>query len=700
MVTTLEPTREPLETTSDAVAVSGPGGTLTYRELYRRVDDLAAVLRGQGVGPEAPVGLCMERTTGMVVAVLAVWAAQGAYVPLDPAFPEERLRLMREDAGIELVLTQAGVDRRLLADVPRTLLLTPDGAVSAPSRFTPDGTSDGAVSPPSRFTHDDAVSSASRLAPDGVVAAVPRLVPGGTVPPLPALVPDGATLPGPDGSDSQPLPLVPGDGTAPAHRRDIPGGPGGGLAYVIYTSGSTGRPKGVEVPRRAVENLLGAFSGRLGLTPEDRWLAVTTLSFDISVLELLLPLACGARIVVASAREAADGAALRALAVAEGITVLQATPATWRILLEAGGVPETIRTRLCGGEALPRDLADALLAPGTSLWNVYGPTETTVWSTAGTVAPSPAGIGLGEPISETSLYVLDDGGLPVADGEAGELHIGGDGVARGYRGMPALTAARFLPDPFTSRPGARMYATGDLVRRAPDGRLEYLGRADRQVKIRGFRIELDEIETVLRSADQVRQAAVGACEGPDGLPALVAYVVPAAGSATAGLWEALRDRLRSSLPDYMVPAQLVTLDALPLTPNGKLDRAALPVPGGAPVRTVPYRAPSTAAEDELAAIWAEVLGIDEPIGADDDFFELGGHSLMAAQIIARVQARFGAAVPLPALFEDPTVAGLARQLDRLDDDLDLAEVAALRERLDGLDSEELAAIFDELAPGA
>lgn len=627
MVTTLKPMREPLDTTPDAVAVTGPGGTLTYRELYRRVDDLAAVLRGQGVGPEVPVGLCMERTTGMVVAVLAVWAAQGAYVPLDPAFPEERLRLMREDAGIGLVLTQSGVDPRLLADVPRTLLLTSDGAVS----------------------------SASRLAP--------------------------------------------GDAAAPAHRRDIPGGPEGGLAYVIYTSGSTGRPKGVEVPRRAVRNLLGAFSGRLGLTPQDRWLAVTTLSFDISVLELLLPLACGARIVVASAREAADGAALRALAVAQGTTILQATPATWRILLEAGGVPETIRTRLCGGEALPRDLADALLAPGTSLWNVYGPTETTVWSTAGTVAPSPAGIGLGEPISETSLYVLGDDGLPVADGEAGQLHIGGDGVARGYRGMPALTAARFLPDPFANRPGARMYATGDLVRRAPDGRLEYLGRADGQVKIRGFRIELDEIETVLRSADQVRQAAVGACEGPDGLPALVAYVVPAAGSAPAGLWEALRGRLRSSLPDYMVPAQLVTLDALPLTPNGKLDRAALPAPGGAPARTVPYRAPSTAVEEEIAAIWAEVLGTDEPVGLDDDFFDLGGHSLMAAQIIARIQARFGVAVPLLVLFEDSTVAGLARQLDHLDDDLDLAEVAALSERLDGLDSKELAAIFDELAPG-
>ncbi|GAA0820311.1 non-ribosomal peptide synthetase [Streptosporangium amethystogenes subsp. fukuiense] len=607
--------RDRLETTPDAVAVSGQGGELTYRELHRRVDDLAALLREWGVGPEVPVGLCMERTTGMVVAVLAVWAAGGAYVPLDPAFPEDRLRLMREDAGIGLVLTQAGVDRRLLAGVPRILVLAPDG-------------------------------------------------------------------------------------TAPTARRGTPRGPRGDLAYVMYTSGSTGRPKGVEVPRRAVQNLLGAFAERLKLTPEDRWLAVTTLSFDISVLELLLPLACGARVVVASASQAADGRELRALAVAERITALQATPATWRILLEAGGVPETIRTRLCGGEALPRDLADALLAPGTSLWNVYGPTETTVWSTAGIVAPAPARVVLGEPISETSLYILADDGLPVADGEAGELHIGGAGVARGYRGMPALTAARFLPDPFAAGSGTRMYATGDLVRRTPDGRLEYLGRADGQVKVRGFRIELEEIETVLRSVEWVRQAAVGVHRGADGLPTLVAYLAGTEGAAPEGAWEALRTRLGASLPEYMVPAHLVTLDALPLTPNGKLDRAALPAPDRARASTTPYRAPSSAAEDELAAMWEEVLGIERPVGVDDDFFELGGHSLTAAQIIARVWSRFGVAVPLVAFFEHPTVAGLARQLDRLDDDLDLVEIAALRERLDGLGAEELAALFDELGPGA
>ncbi|MER5425196.1 non-ribosomal peptide synthetase [Streptosporangium roseum] len=641
MVTTLELTRRRLELTPDAVAVRGTGGELTYRELHRRVDDLAAALRERGVGPEVPVGLCMERTTGMVVAVLAVWAAGGAYVPLDPAFPEDRLRMMREDAGIGLVLTQPGVDPRLLAGVPRVLSLAPDGTLPAPGGAGP-----------------------GRVSGQGTVPAPGRAAAG----------------------------RAPGEGAEPA----------GDLAYLIYTSGSTGRPKGVAVPQRAVTNLLGSFMRRLELTSEDRWLAVTTLSFDISVLELLLPLACGARVVVASAREAADGRALRELAVAEGITVMQATPATWRILLEAGGVPETVGTRLCGGEALPRDLADALLGAGVRLWNVYGPTETTVWSTAGPVAPAPSGVDLGEPIDETSLYLLDEGGEPVAAGEAGELHIGGTGVARGYHGLAARTAARFLPDPFGGRPGARMYATGDLARVTGEGRLEYLGRADQQVKIRGFRIELGEIETVLRSAAEVRQAAAAVCDGPDGLPRLVAYVVAEEGPGEPGeLWPALRGRLRLSLPEYMVPAHLVTVDALPLTPNGKLDRRALPPPDWTSARTAPYRAPSTPVEDELTVMWAEVLGTGEPVGVDDDFFELGGHSLTAAQIIARVQARFGAAVPIVALFEHPTVAGLALELDRLgDDDLDLAEVAALREQLDGLSAEDLDAIFDGLAPGA
>ncbi|WP_084463780.1 non-ribosomal peptide synthetase [Microtetraspora fusca] len=630
-VTALGLIRRWRDRTPDGVAVSGAGGELTFRELDDRIGRLADELLRRGVGPETPVGLCLDRTPAMIVAMLAVWAAGGAYVPLDPAFPEERLRLMREDAGVALVLTQPSVDARLLDGVRDVVRLTPDGT-----------------------------------------------------------------------------PLDPATGPAPSTSPDaIPAAPSS-PAYVMYTSGSTGRPKGVVVPHRAVANLLESFASLLELSPGDAWLAVTTLSFDISVLELLLPLACGARVVVASAHETADGRALRARAVAEAVTVMQATPASWRILLESGGVPEGIRTRLCGGEALPRDLADALLDGSARLWNVYGPTETTVWSTAGRVAPSPAPVDLGEPIGRTTVRVLGPDGRPVPPGEAGELHIGGAGVAVGYRGMPALTAARFLPDPFSGVPGARMYATGDLVS-VRDGRLHYLGRADQQVKVRGFRIELGEIETALRAAPGVANAAAGVCDGPDGLPRLVAYVVPGPqdpaerDDATdgAGSWAALREGLRRSLPEYMVPAHRVVLDALPLTPNGKLDRKALPPPEWTRARTAPYRPPASALEEELVAMWGEVLGVEEPIGVDDDFFELGGHSLTATRIIARIQARFTVAVPIAVLFEHPTIAELAVEMNRLDDDdLDLVEVAALRDELDGLDADELAALFDELAPDA
>ncbi|MBE3011104.1 non-ribosomal peptide synthetase [Microbispora sp. NEAU-D428] len=605
----------------DAVAVSGAGGVLTYRELHDRVDRLAALLRARGVGPEVPVGLCLERCPGMVVALLAVWRAGGAYVPLDPGFPEDRLRFMREDAGIRLVLAGQGIESRLLDGVPDVVELSQDGVPVA----------------------------------------------------------GGAS----------------GDGDVPA------GGPVGDLAYLMYTSGSTGRPKGVAVPHGAVVNLLESFASLLELTPRDAWLAVTTLSFDISVLELLLPLACGARVVVASGHETADGRALRSRAVAEAVTIMQATPASWRILLESGGVPENVATRLCGGEALPRDLADALLDGGARLWNVYGPTETTVWSTAGRVAPSPAPVDLGEPIGNTTVHILGPDGRPVPPGEAGELHIGGAGLARGYRGMPGQTAARFLPDPFSGAPGARLYATGDLAR-IDDGRLHYLGRADQQVKVRGFRIELGEIESVLRAAPEVADAAVGVCDGPDALPRLVAYIVRVAGEPEGtDLWPSLRDRLRRDVPEYMVPAHLVVLDALPLTPNGKLDRKALPVPEWTRARSRPYRPASTQLEEDLAAMWGEVLGIAEPVGVDDDFFELGGHSLTATQIIARIQARFAINVPIVVLFENPTVADLAAAMDRLDDDdLDLSEIAALRDELDGLSAEDLAAVLDEMASDA
>ncbi|GAA1352273.1 non-ribosomal peptide synthetase [Saccharothrix algeriensis] len=480
--------------------------------------------------------------------------------------------------------------------------------------------------------------------------------------------------------------LSPTDQPAPAEQ---PPGPrpviGEDLAYVIYTSGSTGTPKGVAVPHRAVVNLLASFAPLLSLTAGDRLAAVTTLSFDISVLELLLPLVAGAEVLVVPGDTAGDGAALRALLAERGVTALQATPATWRLLHAAGGVPPGVTTRVCGGEALPRDLADDLLDGNSLLWNAYGPTETAVWSAAGLVEPSPAPVVIGPPIGNTRLYVLDAALQPVPPGVVGELHIGGAGVARGYHGRPALTASRFVPDPFSRAPGGRLYATGDLVRHRPDGTLDFLGRADHQVKLRGFRIEPGEVEAALLATGEVREAVVVPRD-----ERLVAYLVPERRSAD--LWARLRARLAERLPEYMVPAAAVLLDAFPLTPNGKTDRAALPEPEWAPAGD--RVAPRDAVEEVLAGIWCEVLGVPE-VGVHDDFFALGGHSLLAAKALARVRGAFSVSVPIGRMFAAPTVAGMAAALAALDEPDRIAAVAELRVRLAGLSTEEIEAMLGE-----
>jgi amino acid adenylation domain-containing protein len=466
-----------------------------------------------------------------------------------------------------------------------------------------------------------------------------------------------------------------------------------GLAYLIYTSGSTGRPKGVAVPHRAVLNLVASFHDDLGLTPQDRFAAVTTLSFDISVLELLVPLVGGVPLTIVGADEVADGAALRRRLESAQITAMQATPATWRMLLAAGGVPDRLRVRLCGGEALPRDLADALLADGATVWNCYGPTETTVWSTAGPVAPAPAPIDLGTPIANTEVYVLDRAGQPVPVGVVGEVYIGGLGVVRGYHGRPGLTAERFVPDPFSGRPGARLYATGDLARRRADGRLEYLGRTDHQVKVRGHRIELGEIEEVLREHEAVAEAVVHAWTSDDDTR-LVGYLVPA-GEAPADLPSTLREWLARRLPGYMVPAALVPLPALPRNANGKVDRAALPAPDWRAVGGATHTAPRTPVEEVLAEIWAEVLGLDQ-VGVHDDFFALGGHSLLGTQVVSRVGAAFELEVPIRVLFEAPTVAAMAEALTALEPEPGQVEtVARLRREVAGMSTEDLRNLLEE-----
>ncbi|MEU4805397.1 amino acid adenylation domain-containing protein [Actinosynnema sp. NPDC023587] len=470
----------------------------------------------------------------------------------------------------------------------------------------------------------------------------------------------------------------------PAVPRPVPV-TGEDLAYVSYTSGSTGTPKGVEVPHRAVVNLLTTFQHLFSPTSRDRLAAVTTLSFDISVLELLLPLVAGAEVLVVPGGTAADGVALRRLLADRRVTALQATPATWRLLHAAGGVPACVTTRISGGEALPRDLADDLLSDDSVLWNAYGPTETTVWSAAGLVDPSPAPVVIGPPIGNTRLYVLDGRLEPVPPGVVGELHIGGSGVARGYHDRPGQTADRFLPDPFARTPGSRLYATGDLVRHRADGTLEFLGRADHQVKVRGFRIELGEVEAALLASAEVREAVVVPRDAR-----LVAYLVPA--KRSEDLWARLRADLALRLPEYMVPATAVLLDAFPLTPNGKTDRTALPEPTWAAAGE--RVGPRDAVEEVLAGIWREVLDLPD-IGVHDDFFALGGHSLLAAKALSRVHGAFAVTVPIGRMFAAPTVAGMAAALVALDEPGRVAAVAELHMQLAGMTDEEIDTMLGE-----
>ena len=367
------------------------------------------------------------------------------------------------------------------------------------------------------------------------------------------------------------------------------------LAYVIYTSGSTGKPKGVEIQHQALVNFLYSMRERPGLTPQDVLLSVTTISFDIAGLELFLPLIVGACVVIVSREVALDGRRLMEQLERSGATVMQATPATWRMLIDAGWSGKKDLNILCGGEALSRELASELLERGASLWNLYGPTESTIWSTLYRVENVDGAVPIGRPIANTEIYILDADLKPVPIGVPGELHIGGAGLARGYLNRPELTAERFIANPFSDGSQARLYKTGDLARYRADGNIEHLGRLDHQVKIRGFRIELGEIESVLSQHPGVRQSVVMAREDKPGDKRLVAYIVPNLGSNSNT--SELRNFLKSKLPEHMVPAAFVELGALPLTPNGKIDRGALPVPEHSHFLETPYAPPRTAVEE-------------------------------------------------------------------------------------------------------
>ncbi|WP_071189195.1 non-ribosomal peptide synthetase [Trichormus sp. NMC-1] len=454
------------------------------------------------------------------------------------------------------------------------------------------------------------------------------------------------------------------------------------LIYTIYTSGSTGQPKGVQITHRNVVNFLTAMHQHLHLTQTDSLLSVTTLSFDIAVLEIFLPLITGAKLILVSREIATDGTQLLQQLNNSAATIMQATPATWRMLLDAGWEGNSQLKILCGGEALPQNLADQLLSKCYQLWNLYGPTETTIWSTIQQIHDSQKTVSIGRPLANTQIYILDKSLQPLPVGVPGELYIGGAGLARGYFKQPELTQEKFISNPFI--PETLLYKTGDLARYLANGEIEYLGRIDYQVKIRGFRIELGEIEAVLESHSAVHQCVVIAREDVPGNQRLVAYLVAEPNPLTPfpsreggtlkplssqerglerGLSE-LRQYLQQKLPEYMIPSAFVFLESLPLTPNGKVNRRALPAPENTQLETDNFVLPRYPVEEVLAAIWTQVLGISQ-VGIYDNFFELGGHSLLATQVISRIRKILSVDISLQHLFTFPTIAELAKEIQQI-----------------------------------
>ncbi|WBB80558.1 amino acid adenylation domain-containing protein [Micromonospora sp. WMMD882] len=607
--------------TPDAVAVVDGDLTLTYAQLDAATVRLAGRLRERGVRPGDLVGVALDRSWAAVVTLLAVLRCRAAYLPVDPGHPVARQELILADAAPALVVTAAGTAAGL--DPARPTLVLDDPA--------------------------------HLLDPDGP-----------------------AVLDGPAGGDGQ----VPVDGTDEA--AGTAGSPGpDDLAYVLYTSGSTGRPKGVAVRHDALANLLLAVRDTLDSRPTDRWLHLTSLSFDISGVEVFLPLVTGGRVVVAAAVSALDGAGVLRLVRAHGVTHAQATPSGWRVLLEAGlGVDGTEPlVAVAGGEALPVPLAAELRARVRRLVNGYGPTEATIYATMADVAADPDEVTIGRPLPNVRAYLLDDALRPVPVGLPGELCLAGAGLAAGYLGRDDLTAERFVTAPggadaapggtdagpggtdagpdAAAGPGERLYRTGDRCRWLPDGRIDFLGRADDQVKIRGHRIELGEITAGLLEHPAVAGATVVRHDPGDGDdPRLVAYLVVRPGADVPEPAD-LRGHLAARLPAVMLPADWMVLDRLPVSPNGKIDRAALPAPAARPAAG--GEASSTEGDplvETLREIWQDVLRIPD-IGPHEDLFDLGGHSLTITRISGRIAQRIGVEVPLDAFFDTPTIAEIA-----------------------------------------
>jgi amino acid adenylation domain-containing protein len=606
-------------------AVACEEKSLTYGELNARANQLARHLRARGVGRDTLVGICIDRSLEMAVAILGILKSGGAYLPLDPEYPTERLVFMMEDARPKLVLTKSSLAQGLPRGFDRQDSPLPLGEES-----------------------DDSSG------------------------PLPNPRPEG------EGNEAQVVLL---DHDWPEISRhantNLTDGPEpDDLAYVIYTSGSTGKPKGVLITHGNLANYLEALNHELQISADDRYLHTASIAFSSSRRQLMLPLSQGATVVIASSDDRKDPLALFALIKQRSITVMDAVPSFWRncttILLglsdaERGQLLDNrLRLMLSASEPMLSDIPQTWMKhfghPARHV-HMFGQTETAGIVCLHRVANNPndevQAVPIGNPIANTEIYILDEQRRPCAVGEAGELYIGGAGVGRGYLNRPELTAEKFILHPFSEQKGARLYRTGDWARLTDDRQIEFAGRRDQQVKLRGFRIELGEVETTLAKHPALRESVVVARGESNEEKSLIAYFVPFGAPPTVG---DLRQFLSAQLPDYAVPSAFVQLAALPLSANGKVNRLALPdVEIGRPQMTADFVAPRNEIEERLAAIWSEVLRLPS-IGVNDNFFELGGHSLLAAQIVSRVRREFGIEIPLRAMFESPTVAHLAHGL--------------------------------------
>ncbi|MBV9788328.1 MAG: amino acid adenylation domain-containing protein, partial [Chloroflexi bacterium] len=629
--------------TPEAIAVVHQQQQFSYAELNRRANQIAHELQARGVRPEVRVGICAEPSIEMIAGLLGILKSGGAYIPLDPAYPQERLAFMAQDSRLQLVLTQQHLSERLPSTIPQIICLDRDWSEIA------------------RHSIDNPVSDVT----------------------------------------SQ------------------------NLAYLIYTSGSTGQPKGAMLVHQGVVNNLCWRQNSWPLDATDAMLQSYSVSFDPSVWNIFWPLMAGARLILLSAGEHADSSALVRLMHEQQVTVYGASPTLHAVLLDEPGFAQTkLRYVVSGGEPISAELQRRFFAQSSALFcNAYGPTEATIdatyWICPRVDDPQPAPIG--RPLPNVQVHILDRQLQPVPIGVAGELYIGGMGVGRGYQDRPALTAERFVPNPFGA-PGSRLYRTGDLVRYLVDGTIEFLGRIDHQIKLRGFRVELGEIEAALRQHPGVREAVVAVHSDSKSEKRLVAYVVgeqknKEQNESQAGAGEALgsrlpgghpvlgsaelRQHLGARLPEHMVPAAIMVLDALPLTPSGKLDRRALPAPDAFAESGQEFVAPRTPTEELIASVWAAVLG-RERVGITDNFFTLGGHSLLATQAITRLRQVLSLDLPLRLLFEAPTIAAFAAQLaaQHTDQSLPLLPVSRDETPLPLSFAQQRLWFLDQLQPGS